>query len=529
MSEEVPILGIPALRENPFKARPLERGQSNMLIGRDEISARWTRFLKARTARMVLLIGESGSGRSSLMRCVSEETGKSVHLDMFPTTEHAHKILHEIFVSLIGFDVPSSNQEMVSRLVSETERFEGPIPLISLDFSNVDGKHLSEVLSTLTAPLERLNSLVVVVLSTEQRAQWPNSLVNRFDHADVIQPLDLEQVRELCQTRIASASKISWDMPQLALEYVFDKTSGSPSKVMRLMRDMVDEERANPREIKYDEPTPEFTHSELEEDYITEEESNVEIDEDSEPIFDLDMEKLAQDPPDFIMAEPAQQTSPLPRGAFRALAARNRVSKEEAPPFDKSAAKKQSREPDGVDANHLWISDRPEAMLMQENQEVEDDDLDDFPTDDFQDHTELIHEHTENISQPAGDVEGLFTKLLDALNVPEGLGLAELLAAMRRPTIGQKESNALDVHTLRNLSKSEAVLVEVASNREFSPSDNRLQDRLNVGRPRMSQMSNRLYRAGILSVQQKGRTRMFKLTNDARAQLVAWGMMEAVV
>jgi len=525
----VPILGIPALRENPFKARPLERGQSNMLIGRDEISARWTRFLKARTARMVLLIGESGSGRSSLMRCVSEETGKSVHLDMFPTTEHAHKILHEIFVSLIGFDVPSSNQEMVSRLVSETERFEGPIPLISLDFSNVDGKHLSEVLSTLTAPLERLNSLVVVVLSTEQRAQWPNSLVNRFDHADVIQPLDLEQVRELCQTRIASASKISWDMPQLALEYVFDKTSGSPSKVMRLMRDMVDEERANPREIKYDEPTPEFTHSELEEDYITEEESNVEIDEDSEPIFDLDMEKLAQDPPDFIMAEPAQQTSPLPRGAFRALAARNRVSKEEAPPFDKSAAKKQSREPDGVDANHLWISDRPEAMLMQENQEVEDDDLDDFPTDDFQDHTELIHEHTENISQPAGDVEGLFTKLLDALNVPEGLGLAELLAAMRRPTIGQKESNALDVHTLRNLSKSEAVLVEVASNREFSPSDNRLQDRLNVGRPRMSQMSNRLYRAGILSVQQKGRTRMFKLTNDARAQLVAWGMMEVVV
>jgi len=525
----VPILGIPALRENPFKARPLERGQSNMLIGRDEISARWTRFLKARTARMVLLIGESGSGRSSLMRCVSEETGKSVHLDMFPTTEHAHKILHEIFVSLIGFDVPSSNQEMVSRLVSETERFEGPIPLISLDFSNVDGKHLSEVLSTLTAPLERLNSLVVVVLSTEQRAQWPNSLVNRFDHADVIQPLDLEQVRELCQTRIASASKISWDMPQLALEYVFDKTSGSPSKVMRLMRDMVDEERANPREIKYDEPTPEFTHSELEEDYITEEESNVEIDEDSEPIFDLDMEKLAQDPPDFIMAEPAQQTSPLPRGAFRALAARNRVSKEEAPPFDKSAAKKQSREPDGVDANHLWISDRPEAMLMQENQEVEDDDLDDFPTEDFQDHTEIIHEHTENISQPAGDVEGLFTKLLDALNVPEGLGLAELLAAMRRPTIGQKESNALDVHTLRNLSKSEAVLVEVASNREFSPSDNRLQDRLNVGRPRMSQMSNRLYRAGILSVQQKGRTRMFKLTNDARAQLVAWGMMEVVV
>ena len=494
-----------------------------MLIGRDEISARWTRFLKARTARMVLLIGENGSGRSSLMRCVSEETGKSVHLDMFPTSEHAHKILHEIFVSLVGFDVPSSTQEMVSRLVSETESFEGPIPLISLDFSNVDGKHLSEVLSTLTAPLERLNALVVVVLSTEQRAQWPTALVNRFDHDDVIHPLEIEEVKELCQTRIASASKISWEMPQLALEYVFEKTSGSPSKVMRLMRDMVDEERANPREMKYDEPTPEIVHTVFEEEQVPQEDTE----EDTGPIFDLDLEELEKEP-EIMVAESSPQSFPLPMGAFRALAARNRVNKQEAPPFDKNAAKKPAREPEGVDANHLWVSDNPEAMLVQENEDVEDDDLEDFPAEDFQDYTE-VQSSPEIISQPVGDVEGLFTQLLDALNVPEGLGLAELLAAMRRPSIGQKESNPLDVHTLRNLSKSEAVLVEVASSREFSPSDNRLRDRLNVGRPRMSQMSNRLYRAGILSVQQKGRTRMFKLTNDARAQLIAWGMMEAVV
>ena len=518
----MPILGIPALRENPFKARPLERGQSNLLIGRDKISATWTRFLKARTARMVLLIGENGSGRSSLMRCVSEETSKSVHLDMFPTTEHAHKILHEIFVSLVGFDVPSSTQEMVSRLVSETESFEGPIPLISLDFSNVDGKHHSEVLSTLTAPLERLNALVVVVLSTEQRAQWPTALVNRFDHDDVIHPLDIDEVKELCQTRIASASKISWEMPQSALEYVFEKTSGSPSKVMRLMRDMVDEERANPREMKYDEPTPEIVHTVFEEEVPQED-----TEEDTGPIFDLDLEELAKEP-EIMVAESSPQSFPLPMGAFRSLAARNRVNKLEAPPFDKNTAKKPAREPEGVDANHLWISNNPDAMLVQENEDFEDDDLEDFPVEDFQDYTEA-QELPESFSQPVGDVEGLFTQLLDALNVPEGLGLADLLAAMRRPAIGLKESNPLDVHTLRNLSKSEAVLVEVASSREFSPSDNRLRDRLNVGRPRMSQMSNRLYRAGILSVQQKGRTRMFKLTNDARAQLIAWGMMEAVV
>ena len=171
MSEDLPVLGIPGLRNNPFQARPLEKGKSNLLIGRDELSARWTRFIKARNARMILLIGESGTGRSSLMRCVSEETQKSVHLDMFPDAEHAQKILHEIFVSFVGFEVPSSTPEMVSRLVQETEKSNGPLPLISLDYANVDGKKLSEVLSTLVAAFERMNALVVVVLSTEQRAQ----------------------------------------------------------------------------------------------------------------------------------------------------------------------------------------------------------------------------------------------------------------------------------------------------------------------------------------------------------------------
>ena len=132
----------------------------------------------------------------------------------------------------------------------------------------------------------------------------------------------------------------------------------------------------------------------------------------------------------------------------------------------------------------------------------------------------------ESSTEKDGNVEELFGKLLNAIGVPDGLGVSDLLAALRRPVIGQKESNALDVMTLRNLSKSESVLVEVASTREFSPSDSRLRDRLSIGRPRMSQMCNRLYRAGILSVQQKGRSRMFLLTNDARAQLIAWGILE---
>ena len=519
----MPILDIPALRENPFKARPLERGQSDLLVGRDDVSARWTRFIKARNARMILLIGESGSGRSSLMRCVSEETSKSVHLDMFPTSEHAHKILHEIYVSLIGFDVPSSSQELVSRLVNETENIEGPLPLISLDYSNVDGKQLSEILATLTAPLERLNALVVVVLSTEQRAQWPNNLVNRFDHADVISSLTKEEVRRLCETRISTASKLSWEMPEESLDYLFEQTSGVPTKVMRLMRDAVDYERANPRKIKYDSPQTKISESEPVEN--TAPDINVKEDE-INVAFDLDLDELEKEPQVtyFEASEPIN----LPNnGPFKALAARNRINKQQAPPFDKTKATLKAREPDGVDANKLWIANQPNAMLVQEEEDVPFD----VPIDESDGYVEQPLENypDEITTQTNNDVEGLFGQLLEALNVPDGLSIAELLAAMRRPAIGNKESNPLDIHTLRSLSKNEAVLVEVASGREFSPSDARLQDRLCVLRPRMSQMCNRLYRAGILSVQQRGRSRMYKLTNDAKAQLVAWGMMEASV
>jgi energy-coupling factor transporter ATP-binding protein EcfA2 len=517
MSEVLPILGIPALRGNPFQARPLEKGQSKLLAGREDVSARWARFLKTRNTRMILLIGETGSGKTSLLRCVSEEAGKSVHLDMFPAHEHAHRILHEIHGSMIGFEIPSTTQELVSRLVTATEEIEGPLPLITLDYSNADGKSLADVSANLISPLERLNAMVVVVLSIEQRAQWPESLVNRFDHFEIIKPLEKAEVKELCESRVASTSKIGWKIPDIALDYVIEKTNGVPSKVMRVMRDLVDEERANPRELKFDSPQEEVIETAANKLYEEDEEAE-ELAPEVSIGFDLDLEELAK--------EPVRDSYPAPlpaMGGFGALAARNRVNKQESPPFDKKAASDATPDPAGVDANSLWISDQPEAVLIAETVEEEAIEEAEYISEES-DYGHEIQEIT-----PQGDVEGLFGQLLTALRVPEGVGIADLLSAIRRPVIGQKESNPLDIQTLRNLSRGEATLIEVGSDREFSPSDARLQDKLEVRRPRMSQMCNRLYRAGILSVQQKGRTRMFKLTNDARAQLVAWGMMEASI
>lgn len=516
MGVDDPPLAIPALRENPFHARPLEIGKSGLLVGRDNIAGTWTRFLKQRNPRMVLLIGENGSGRTSLMRCVAEESGKYVHLDMFPNANRSKSILDEIYGSLIGFEVPSSTQELVSRLVQFTDDSDGPMPLISLDYTSADGKSLADTIAVLLASLERLRALVVVTLTTDQRAQWPENLVQRFDHNEVLKPLSADEVSELCQRRVATVSRTGWKIPEDALDNLMEKSSGIPTRVMRIMRDMVDFERSNPREIKYDPDIEEAALEDLTDGENSEDEDLSIEHEEEESSFDLDLDALENEE-SFIAPAIVSPPPSLPMaGSFGRIVARNRNYINENKRYDKETAPEITPEPETLPQNQLWMEEGSEPVILQEmvpEEPLPMDDVEHFPSSDPQ----IVSEESN---------EGLLQQLFDALKLPNGMGLADLLAAMRRPIIGQRESNPLDVSTLRNLSRNEAILVEVGSVRKFSPSDNRLLDRLNIKRPRLSQMCNRLYRAGIMSAQQKGKSRMFGLTNDARAQLVAWGMME---
>ena len=65
------------------------------------------------------------------------------------------------------------------------------------------------------------------------------------------------------------------------------------------------------------------------------------------------------------------------------------------------------------------------------------------------------------------------------------------------------------------LSDAERLILQISSLREISPSDDELQARLEVGRPRLSQLYNSLHKSGLLSVRKQGRTRLFKLSNAA--------------
>jgi len=84
-------------------------------------------------------------------------------------------------------------------------------------------------------------------------------------------------------------------------------------------------------------------------------------------------------------------------------------------------------------------------------------------------------------------------------------------------TMGPKwdDDEPLDRTRAASLSDAERLILSAAGKREISPSDSELQARLEVGRPRLSQIYNGLRKAGLLSVRKQGRTRLFKLSHEA--------------
>lgn len=456
-----------------------------------------------------------------MLRCLSEEVDKVVHIDMYPEADHTRCILDEMYAALVDFDIPSSRQQIVHRLVESTTYGEGPMPLIALDFSSADGKGLAEVISRLIAALERMQALVVVTLTTDQRLEWPEGLVGRFDHVEKLSTLSEDEVSALAQKRVSSVSRQAWEMNREALDYVMDKTNGQVGRVIRILRDMVDEERSRPRKlpqetiIKPSEPVADIPEGEEEEL----EDISADI-----PSFELDMEMMDREP--MAIPPPVLPPPAAGRGAFSGLIGRNRINRSDElmHPPNPGLSDENVRE----DGTHLWMAKGADLIEQTIHEDVideqfssEEETSDDAP---FIDSGEKYEEGPSK--HQSSDDGGLIQEMLHLMSRASKARLSEMLSALRQPVVGEKISFPIDVNTLRNLSKVESIVVEVASERSFSPSDSRLQDRLDVKRPRLSQICNHLQRAGILGVRQEGRSRKFSLTNDARAQLIAWGMLE---
>jgi len=241
------ILDLPPLRGNPFDLRPIEANRAEYLVGRDRLLSEWREHLISQTPRMLLLVGDRGSGRTSFLNALASTTSRRPYIGQFwpEADDPVQGIIHELSVYLGGFDIPPSIQQVSDKMVEILDKETGTLPLIAFDYpANVDLNHM---LSRLAPLLQRLRALVVVAITPSQLAGLDEGVLGIFDDPHHLQNLDEKQIQMLSNRRISRSANQKWNIRPSLLTAIHQHTDGNPRRVIRLLRDLIDE-RHNPAE-----------------------------------------------------------------------------------------------------------------------------------------------------------------------------------------------------------------------------------------------------------------------------------------
>ena len=239
------ILDLPPLRGNPFDLRPIEPSRAEYLVGRDRLLSEWREHLISQTPRMLLLVGDRGSGRTSLLNALASTTSRRPYIgQIWPEGDDpVQGVIHELSVHFGGFELPPTMQQTSDRMVEILDKETGTLPLIAFDYpAKID---LNPLLTRLAPLLQRLRALVVVVVTPSQLAGLDDEVVEIFDPPHHLQNLDAKQIQVLSNRRISRSANQKWNIRPTLLNAIHRHSDGNPRRVIRLLRDLVDE-RHNP-------------------------------------------------------------------------------------------------------------------------------------------------------------------------------------------------------------------------------------------------------------------------------------------
>ena len=239
------VLDLPPLRGNPFDLRPIEANRAEYLVGRDRLLAECREHLISQTPRILLLVGDRGSGRTSFLNALASTTSRRPFIGQFwpEDDDPVQGIIHELSVYLGGFDIPPSIQQASDKMVEILDKETGTLPLVALDYpANVDLNHM---LSRLAPLLQRLRALIVVAVTPSQLAGLDEGVLDIFDDPHHLRNLDEKQIQILSNRRISRAANQKWNIRASLLTAIHQHTDGNPRRIIRLLRDLIDE-RHNP-------------------------------------------------------------------------------------------------------------------------------------------------------------------------------------------------------------------------------------------------------------------------------------------
>ena len=591
ISEAVSMLDLPPLRGNPFDHRPIEPSRAQDLVGRDSLMIRLREYIISESPRNILLVGESGSGRTSMVNALSSQVRNKFVSQFWPETDPVNSILNELSVHFAGYETPRTTSRMCETLVEILDKETGPLPLIALDYPT--STPLNELLTRITPLLQRLRALVIVTATPLQLKSLDESVAEAYD-IEQLDDFSKHDVQKLADNLIRRKARERWIINTRLMGAMMERTGGHPRDVVKLCRDLLDERRGNgsegtlerlmswsgriddvpevsfeiknePEESvqvseiaeieKFREEDREFVEDSDEWDVEPDDMWEDEIEPENEPVWDETIPEIEevrpeQEPPEpsnppeegqgtldsyveIIDATEEQSRTPV-TGAFGGLLNRTVITGDEMPkepdgkpvtvanpepkPFvpststtvvqDQNPSFQSQAIPDTSitpaeevsvmsDEGSLWTADPSLGTVPEVSEQTVPEktlfDLDQTP------------EFVENEPEPEIPIVPLATPVVSQTHVQFG------------PTWEPDEP--FDRSRFTYISDNERTILEAASGREVSPSDAELQAVLEVGRTRLSQIFNGLRRAGLLSVRKQGRTRLFKLSDIASAEL----------
>ena len=234
---------LPTLASNPFSTLPLEANQDHLLVGRVHVKDAMTQYIQFKSPRRILLSGEMGSGRSSLLRCLSNYAPKSVHIDHISQQDSALVLLREIYGQLTGTEAPAGWSHVAEKLVEASNAHHHALPLIVIDAQHVEMDLLSHALRSASATLNRVRCVLVVVIETMQKSHFPEQLLHIFDSDFYLEPLTINEVQALVESRITTVSDQPFTLSFEDARYLREKSHGNPGALIRVLRNAVDASR----------------------------------------------------------------------------------------------------------------------------------------------------------------------------------------------------------------------------------------------------------------------------------------------
>ena len=554
----MPSEGFPSVNRNPFGRKPLEASDADLLVGRDKVLEHLRRYLyEENDARLLLLTGPSGSGRTSLMRVLKGTLQRAVHVVDVDPQRPAEDLMGQLHAGLIGGQPPSGPSQATEMLIQTLRRDLGQA-LIVIDLPPLEGEHLPRILSKSMSYLERLDALVVVIATPEHAARLGPGLEARFHEEFSLEPFSDEDIATMIDVRVRRENQLGW-RPHPS--WIKQHLHAFPRYPRDLLREMSNQYMAHQRSDQRSAPStpqrpahapvvdaweagPGATGLELDMDDLEgAREQDVpppvrpqlddRIETDPNWMEDFSRDKTAPEavespaPPAVPTPTP---TPPPPReplvskvassSMFGHIARRSIAASNAQPAKPTSVEPAASTDDDSEDMEGpawLFTDNTGSSDLTDESPSVAMPEVVSGPSSMASERPDL-----------AQDVLKVLEQAIAGAKLPRAplvRGLAEALTQLGLPHAGSLQHRPLRVQALKELNAGQAVVVEAASQREVSPSDAQVLTRLGVKRARLSQLCNGLHKDGVLDVAQRGRSRVFTLSAGARAQLRAWNLL----